>query len=165
MWLSERAAKNSIERPTHADTGKATSVGEGVNVFSQLEYRNVPIVTPGGFLWRPAVGEELTVIKCGPGEMPCVIGKSGSSGNIESGEVMLFSKGAVLKLKNNGDIEITGNIKLKGNLTVSGDLSVDGETTMNGTANANSTMNANSQLFINGALCALCVAGPPDAEE
>ena len=95
------------------------------------EVRDLPIYGPGGYLWTPASGAAVLVIKGGPGgEEQCVAGTRPPEGapGIEPGEVLLYGPGGnSLYLKKDGSVEIRGT-----RVSVAGELSVTGALTVNG---------------------------------
>ena len=53
------------------------TIGDPAAVYLAGERRQVPICCPGGYAWRPAVGEQVLVLKAGQeGEQPCILGKA-----------------------------------------------------------------------------------------
>lgn len=111
MWLSKRRGPGRIEA---AQVGSATLEGEAVGVYLDGERREVPVYGPGGYAWRPALGQELLVIKGEEG--PCVAGAAGSGSHLRAGEVLLFAGegGASLRLCNDGSIELMGRVLVNG---------------------------------------------------
>lgn len=98
MWLSEERGKAAAEEPC-AQWGRVT-LSEPTAVYLSGEKRNVSLCCPGGIRWRPAVGEEVLVLKAGSeGEQSYLLGsvRSGKSG-LKAGEVLLGNEGATLRL-------------------------------------------------------------------
>ena len=119
MWLSRIASERS--RQSDAAVAQVTMGGRETGVITEAEARNVPVFSPGGYIWRPASGESLLVVKCG--NEVCAAGKETEKPpeGFEEGEVYIKSKGASIWLKNSGEIVLTGNVNIEGGLTVNGD--------------------------------------------
>lgn len=129
MWLSKRLR---TETPSaEADLGKTSIAGGSVGVVARGEIRALPVYGPGGYVWQPASGETVLVIKGGTGgEETCVAGaeQKNAPADMKPGEVYLFaSGGASVYLKSDGTLELRGGIRLLGNVAVSGSLSINGQ--------------------------------------
>ena len=75
MWLSEERSRKAAAEAA-AEWGMVT-IGDPAAVYLAGERRQVPICCPGGYAWRPAVGEQVLVLKAGQeGEQPCILGKA-----------------------------------------------------------------------------------------
>ena len=125
MWLSKQAARSDDRAP--ADMGTVTIGGDSPAVLTDSESRNISVISPGGYIWRPAVGDELLIIKNTDGEK-CAVGasKAAAYDEVLPGEVLIYSKGAHILIKNDGDIEISGNIKVDGSIDAGGGVYSDG---------------------------------------
>lgn len=135
MWLSQQLKPQSTD--TDADLGQVTITGRQTGVLARGEVRSLPVYGPGGYIWQPASGESVLVIKGGPGgEESCVTGvKQSASTGMSAGEVKVYSSsGATIYLKSNGSIELHGqSISVNaGTLTVNGTLAVKGTLKING---------------------------------
>lgn len=110
MWLSERKRDR---RADAAAVGCATLEGETTGVYLDGERREVGVFAPGGYCWRPALGQELLVIKGEDG--PCAAGGR-CVGEVQPGEVLIYAArgGASIRLKNDGKIELTGRVTVNG---------------------------------------------------
>lgn len=129
MWLSKQTRPGA---PTSdADMGVTTISGEQVGVVTRGEVRDLPVYGPGGYLWAPANGTAVLVVKGGPGgEEQCVAGTRPLEEvkQVEPGEVYIYGPGGnSVYLKKDGGIEIQA-----GQVTVTGGLSVMGQLTVNG---------------------------------
>lgn len=129
MWLSKQMRPGA---PTSgADMGVTTISGRQVGVVTRGEIRDLPVYGPGGYLWTPANGTAVLVVKGGPGgEEQCVAGARSpeETRQIEPGEVYIYGPGGnAVYLRQDGSVEIQGN-----RLTITGALSVDGTLTVNG---------------------------------
>ena len=129
MWLSRQI--KPAPATSDADLGITTISGQKVGVVTRGEVRDLPVYGPGGYLWTPANGAAVLVIKGGPGgEEQCVAGARPLEEvpDIEPGEVYLYGPGEnTVYLKKDGSVEIRGS-----RVSVTGELSVDGQLTVNG---------------------------------
>jgi hypothetical protein len=110
MWLSEKAATRK-NAPPPAEVGTATG---GASVFTETEKRNLPVCAPGGYAWRPKFGDDVLVIKCADGASRVISALSNPQETLESGEVLIYSGGASIHLKNDGRVLICGEVYING---------------------------------------------------
>lgn len=124
MWLSEKAGMRA--GGDAAFIGTITIGGQNAGVAEDGEVRNLKTIAPGGFSWRPRAGQDVLVLKCG-GEGEYVAGavQSGTDG-LESGEVVISSGAAKIRIRPNGSIELAGLVNITGALLVNG-AAVGGE--------------------------------------
>ena len=129
MWLSRQI--KPAPATSDADLGITTISGQKVGVVTRGEVRDLPVYSPGGYLWTPANGTAVLVVKGGPGgEEQCVAGARPLEEvpDIEPGEVYLYGPGEnTVYLKKDGSVESRGS-----RVSVTGELSVDGQLTVNG---------------------------------
>ena len=129
MWLSRQI--KPAPATADADLGITTISGQKVGVVTRGEVRDLPVYGPGGYLWTPANGTAVLVVKGGPGgEEQCVAGARPLEEvpDIEPGEVYLYGPGEnTVYLKKDGSVEIRGS-----RVSVTGELSVTGQLTVNG---------------------------------
>ena len=129
MWLSRQI--KPAPATSDADLGITTISGQKVGVVTRGEVRDLPVYSPGGYLWTPANGTAVLVVKGGPGgEEQCVAGARPLEEvkQIEPGEVYIYGPGGnSVYLKKDGSVEIRGS-----RVSVTGELSVDGQLTVNG---------------------------------
>ena len=129
MWLSRQI--KPAPATSDVDLGITTISGQKVGVVTRGEVRDLPVYSPGGYLWTPANGTAVLVVKGGPGgEEQCVAGARPLEEvpDIEPGEVYLYGPGEnTVYLKKDGSVEIRGS-----RVSVTGELSVDGQLTVNG---------------------------------
>lgn len=135
MWLSRQIKPASATADT--DLGVTTISGQKVGVMTRGEVRDLPVYGPGGYLWTPANGAAVLVVKGGPGgEEHCVAGTRPLEEvrEIAPGEVYIYGPGEnSVYLKKDGSVEIQGGqVSVTGELRVSGELSVNGQLTVNG---------------------------------
>lgn len=124
MWLSKQVA----QRADGAEEASAATVsvgGENPAVVTDGERRQARLFAPGGYCWRPTDGD--TVLVVGGGE-PCVAGREQKCPVVlAAGEVYVYSAGASIHLKNNGDILLRGRLIVEGGAEITGGLTVDGQ--------------------------------------
>jgi phage gp45-like len=122
MWLSSQM--RPAPATADADLGVTTIAGGSAGVVTRGEVRSLPVFSPGGYLWLPASGSTVLVIRGGPGgEESCVCGtqQTAAPRGMLPGEVFLFSAGgASVYLRNDGSIELTGAVSVTGSLRVNG---------------------------------------------
>lgn len=111
MWLSRR---RRAQTGGGAAVGRTTLEGENTAVYLDGERRGVAVYAPGGYRWRPKLGQELLVLK-GP-EGFCVAGAESIGGDVEPGEVAItaLAGGAEVRLRNDGIIELRGDVRING---------------------------------------------------
>jgi len=120
----------SANPATDADLGVTSIAGGSAGVMTRGEVRALPVFGPGGYVWQPASGETVLVIKGGTGgEETCVAGAQQGSAppGMQPGEVYLFAPGgASVYLKRDGSLCLSGNINLTGNVSISGGFTING---------------------------------------
>ncbi len=130
MWLSRQIKPGAAT--ADADLGITTISGQKVGVVTRGEVRDLPVYGPGGYLWTPANGAAVLVIKGGPGgEEQCVAGARPPEKlpKIEPEEVYLYGPGGnSVYLKRDGSVEIQGSrVSVTGGLSITGELTVNGQ--------------------------------------
>ena len=123
MWLAKQMRPGT---PTaDAELGVTTIAGDRVGVVTRGEVRDLPVYGPWGYLWAPANGAAVLVVKGGPGgEEQCVAGTRPAQPpvSIRPGEVYLYGPGgSAVYLRQDGGVEIKG-----GKVSISGELEVNG---------------------------------------
>ena len=111
MWISKR--RDPGHSPS-AMVGRATIPGDPAGVYLDGERRSLPVFGPGGYHWRPALGQEVLVLK-GEGESSYVAGaRCGVS--LEPGEVCIRAgeAGAQIRLLPDGTLELRGRVLVNG---------------------------------------------------
>lgn len=106
--------------------GVTTIAGDRVGVITRGEVRDLPVYGPGGYLWAPGNGEDVLVVRGGPGgEEQCVAGMKPADPpvSVQPGEVCIFGpKGNAIYLRQDGSVEIRGGeVAIYGNLRVNGE--------------------------------------------
>ena len=129
MWTSERN-RNLPAREAAAELGTVTLGGDPAGVSLGGERRWLTVYGPGGYSWRPAVGEKVLVLKAGAeGESPCILGTTQDADGLKPGEVRLRGVDCDLFL-GQSQVELNGGegaLSLgQDGLEVTGGLSVDG---------------------------------------
>lgn len=130
MWLSKQVKPGLAT--ADADLGVTTISGQKVGVVTRGEVRDLPVYGPGGYLWTPANGAAVLVIKGGPGgEEQCVAGTRPPEQvpSIAPGEIYLYGPGGnSVYFKQDGSVEIRGSrVSIDGGLEISGPLTVNGQ--------------------------------------
>lgn len=116
MWLSRLGKENNRGRT--AETGAVTLTGETVAVELDSERRGLPVFAPGGYHWRPKLGQKVLVLKTEEGA--CVVGVP--SEGAADGEVgMTAESGAEVTLGRDGCVRLGPAVEIGGTLTVSGE--------------------------------------------
>jgi len=110
MWLSERAAAKSRSASV-AEVGTATG---GMSVCTDAEKRNLPVYSPGGYAWSPKFGDDVLVMKCADGLSRVVSAVCEPHEGMENGEILIYSCGASICLKNDGRILFNGDVYING---------------------------------------------------
>lgn len=116
MWLSKRLRQTAAGEETAADLGITTIGGSSAGVYTRGETRDLAICTPGGLLWKPRSGEQVVVLKGGPGgEEAFVLGaRSEEDNSLEDGEIGLRVGGAAVLVKKDGTVRINGGLIING---------------------------------------------------
>ncbi len=115
MWLSQQ--RRGEEQTAGADVGVVTLAGDRMGVYLDGERRTVARFGPGGYCWRPQVGQRVLVIKAGgEGELPCVAGvEQEEAAELEPGEVAVRSPGGgEIWLRSDGSVDLVGRVRLNG---------------------------------------------------
>lgn len=113
MWMSERSGQLPIQE-AGAEVGLVTLGGDPAGVTLGGERRWLPVYGPGGYMWRPAAGDKVLVLKAGAEqESPCILGKVQDGSGLGAGEVRLSGGEGALLLGNDG-LELTGRVSING---------------------------------------------------
>ena len=113
MWISDRR-RTTPSREAVADLGQVTLSGDPAGVFLGGERRWLPVFAPGGYRWRPQVGQQVLVLKAGlEGEAPCVAGVQQPQDGLEPGEIRLSGGSGELRL-NSGGVALSGPVTING---------------------------------------------------
>ena len=120
MWLSRQKINQREE--CALQTGTVTMGSGKTAVYTDRERRGISIFAPGGYVWRPTVGQELLILKTEDGGL-CASGAEvlPAPEGFADGEVYITSKGgASVWLKNDGSLYLTGAVRIDGSLYVNG---------------------------------------------
>ena len=95
MWTSDRR-KTRQAGESWVDWGEVTLEGDPAGAYLDGERRQLAVYGPGGYCWKPVLGDRVLVLKAGQGgESPCVAGKrQGEAETLGAGEVSISSSGA-----------------------------------------------------------------------
>ena len=128
MWLSEQM-KFGGERPAAAaETGQVSMGGASIAVVTQGERRGLSLALPGGFRWRPALGQRVLVLHSEDGEEIVAGVLTDTGAGLENGELEIQGEKCSIRLDRRGRITISGQqVCLTGGVEISGGLTVDGE--------------------------------------
>ena len=114
MWLSEERSRKAAAEAV-AEWGPVT-IGEPAAVYLAGERRQVPVCCPGGYAWRPGVGDEVLILKAGnEGEQPYILGKAQTRAEpLQPGQVRVQSSRCSILW---GDrLQLTGEVQVNGEL-------------------------------------------------
>lgn len=113
MWLTKENARRR-EVPSPAETAVVTLAEGTVAAYGRGEQRGLGILSPGGVLWRPEVGDAVLTLQADGAGAPYVAGEvSEPAEELAPGELLLRSKGASIHLRNDGVIEVRGTVIYK----------------------------------------------------
>ncbi|HIY20538.1 MAG TPA: hypothetical protein H9841_01380 [Candidatus Flavonifractor merdigallinarum] len=106
MWISDRR-RRAQEGEEPVQIGRVTIPGDPACVWTGSERRDAPLFGPGGYIWRPNLGDEVLVLKTGEGF--CVAGVRNSGAYLAPGEVAILGQNNTqIVLRSNGVIQING---------------------------------------------------------
>ena len=116
MWTSSQTKATRSRPDSAAALGTVTSGGPEVGVFLGAERRRLPILAPGGYRWRPSVGDQVLVLKTGAdGQSPFVLaGLQPVQDDLMPGEVELAGPGCSLRLDGSGSVILSGTVMVNG---------------------------------------------------
>lgn len=113
MWTSERERRLPVQE-AGAELGVVTLGGDPVGVNLGGERRWLPLCSPGGFEWRPRVGDRVLVVKTGAErEIPCVVGRVQAGTELGPGETRVSGGDSAVYL-GRGRLDLRGNIRING---------------------------------------------------
>ena len=101
-----------------ATLGTVSIGGTSPAVITDAEKRKAKVISPGGYCWNPAATDCVLVVK---GNELYIAGmpQNGTMG-LSPGEVMIYAKGASVKVSNDGKIYLNGDVYVGGDLYVGG---------------------------------------------
>lgn len=113
MWLSERSRKKD-SRESPADVGVVTLSGDETAVYVTGERRNLQVLGPGGYYWRPADNSSVLVLKTGAdSEQSWVLGTNVGPG-LEPGEIWIQGQNVSIFFGADGSMDLRGKVLLDG---------------------------------------------------
>lgn len=127
MWISEKMQERNSDF-YGAAVGIVTVGGANPSVLVEGEIRNAEF-TASGAVRLPKTGDEVLLIRCSDGESIAVGKICGTPPvEIENGEVYITNEGGgLIRLKNNGEIELVGTVIIRGTAKIEGDFLLNGE--------------------------------------
>lgn len=116
MWLARQAVLGTREAPGEITVGAVTIGGGTPAVETAGEQREVELVGPGGYAWKPRADQQVLLLRTEDGANLAVGLVGGAApGDLAPGEVLITSAGgAALRLKNDGSIRLTGTLYING---------------------------------------------------
>lgn len=145
MWLSRRGGIAG-ERRGAAGMGQVTIGGAQPAVRTEGEVRRATVLSPVGYYWAPAVGDDTMVLQAGDlGEEACLTGvrQAQPPVSLAPGEAVIGTADSYIHIGPDG-ITLYGDILAVGNLSVRGKLKVVGE------LKASDLVNMDGAVYING---------------
>ncbi|MFI3312422.1 MAG: hypothetical protein R3Y62_00905 [Eubacteriales bacterium] len=104
MWIGKKVAENRVEN-TNAKMGTVTVGGTSPTVSTDREERQLQVVSPGGFWWRPASEDAVLVVE------GAVVGcMADCPVTLAAGEVYMGCNGASIHMRNDGGLYLGGTI-------------------------------------------------------
>ncbi|MEG0036025.1 MAG: hypothetical protein RR743_05125 [Oscillospiraceae bacterium] len=128
MWLSQKAASRDVGTYGDSVVGYVTVGGAHPCVLAEGETRNAELVSCGGAVLLPRTGDEVLLTRSAEGES-FVVGTvvSDMPGDVLEDEVFITTgNGGTIRIKQNGEIELSGTIVLKGKTNIVGRLFING---------------------------------------
>ena len=115
MWISDQSKKMRLPR-NNAGVGVVTAGGGQAGVYMDAERRWLPVMAPGGYRWRPKVGEQVLVIKTGAdAESACILARQEvEEQDLSPGEVELAAQGCSIRLSEDGTVALRGTVTING---------------------------------------------------
>ncbi len=143
MWISRRGGIAG-ERRGAAGLGRVTIGGKTPAVQTEGELRRTTVLSPAGYYWAPAAGDEAMVLQAGDlGEDACLVGvKQRAPFDLGPGEIAIGTPESYIHIAPGG-ITLCGKVSVSGTMNVRGTLTVDGE------VNAGELVNLNGAVYIN----------------
>lgn len=113
MWISERTNR-TVQQEAAADLGAVTLGGDPAGVALGGERRWLNVYAPGGYSWRPTVGQKVLVLKAGAErELPCIVGTTQDAEGLKPGETRLTGGNSSIHLGQQ-DLALSGHILVNG---------------------------------------------------
>ncbi|MDR3208199.1 MAG: hypothetical protein LBT60_07735 [Oscillospiraceae bacterium] len=138
MWLSKQSVARPDTQGPSALRGTVTLSGAEVAAFTDAERRGIAVCGPGGYAWRPSVGDEVLVLKdadgrksylvaalpaavpgLAPGEVCIRVGQA-ELRLMPDGEAHLKTGLAAVVLNPDGGLDLNGLVRVNGNPLILG---------------------------------------------
>jgi hypothetical protein len=132
MWISQRASEIQEAGSFANAVGLVTVEGAEPAVVTDGESRSAELACPGGVLYIPKIGDEVLLERTCDEER-IILGRIPSSipGVREAGEIYLSTGGgSAIRVRANGDVELSGKVLLTGSVQIEGSLLIDGKAYM-----------------------------------
>ena len=113
MWLSEQIKFGGEFVPAAAEVGQVSLGGASLAVVTQGERRQLSIAMPGGFRWRPRLGQKVLVLKSAEGESIVIGALPQEKDSLQPGELEIQGDGCGIRLAG-GRVEIEGGLIING---------------------------------------------------
>lgn len=113
MWTSDRSRSCPVEEPA-AGLGEVTLGDNPAGVYLEGERRWTQVYSPGGYCWRPALGDQVLVLKAGgERETPCIVGRKQAM-VLEPGQVSISTGPTAIDLRMDGRLNLQGVVQVNG---------------------------------------------------
>ena len=113
MWLSEQIRSADEALTDQIEVGQVSLGGASLAAVTQGERRQLSMALPGGFHWRPKLGQKVLVLNTSEGEAIVIGVLSGEGDTLQSGELELQGPGCSIRLTK-GKVEINGSLTVNG---------------------------------------------------
>lgn len=113
MWLGKQVAGQKTGYSSLVDRGTVTQNQEVTGVLLEGERRELQLVSPSGYRWKPAVGQEVLVLQDGQAQQQ-IVGVMEDNSQITAGDVEIYASGGA-KINLSGDVlSLSGKIYVNG---------------------------------------------------
>lgn len=109
MWLSEKMGTSAPQTPA-AELGVVSVGGMTPAVVTDGELRQLRLICPGGYAWRPAVHQQVALWR---GEEDCILGVMERQ-DLQPGEIVISTGSAAIRLSADGRIDLVGEVYVNG---------------------------------------------------
>lgn len=102
-----------VQEPA-AEMGLVTLGGDPAGVSLGGERRRISVYGPGGYSWRPSVGDRVLILKAGAErESPCILGVAQDAADLTPGQVRLSNGNSSVTLAGKR-LELRGEVQING---------------------------------------------------
>ena len=114
MWLANRS-RREVAQESGAELGIVTVADNPAGVYLAGERRAVPVLSPGGYHWKPKRGDSVLVLKSGAEQEHCLVaaGKEPRK-SLRPGEIWISANGEAGILLSGDSIQLWGRIFANG---------------------------------------------------